>query len=160
MNEVHCRCACGKTSLVVAGPLLGRVRCHCTLCQSANRAAFADSTVLSARFVPLERVEHVRFETLRKTRAIERGFCRSCGRFVVAYSNTLPFFSLAFVPAACYPKQVPLPEPAMHIYYESRVADVADDLPKHVGAWSSKIAFLRMILKARMSGSIAPGASR
>ena len=78
----------------------------------------------------------------------------------MAYSNTLPFFSLAFVPAVCYPEQVRLPEPAMHIYYESRVADVADDLPKYVGAWSSKIAFLRMILKARMSGSFALEASR
>jgi hypothetical protein len=160
MDEVQCSCGCGRAGFVVTGPLLGRIRCHCTICQSANRAAFADSTVLLAGFVPRDRVEHVRFETLKKRGTLQRGFCRSCGCFIVAYSNALPFFPLAFVPVVCYPEQVRLPEPVMHLYYESRVADVADDLPKYRGAWPSQTAFLRMILKARMGGSIALGSSR
>jgi hypothetical protein len=102
-----------------------------------------------AKHVPLDHVEHVRFETLRKPPAIPRGFCRSCGCFVVAYSKALPFFALAFVPVALYPAEVKLPEPAMHVFYESRVSDIDDDLPRYAGAWPSKLAVLRMLLRAR-----------
>lgn len=147
--EVQCTCSCGKARVVIAGPFLGRVRCHCTICQSANRAAFADSTILLAKHVPLDRVEHVQFRRLKKPPALQRGFCRSCGCFVVAYMTYLPFLSMAFVPAARYPSDVQLPEPAMHVYYEYRVADVDDDLPKYSG-WPSLLAVFRLILKEKM----------
>ena len=149
INEVHCTCSCGKAGLVVAGPLLGRIRCHCSICQAANQAAFADSTILIAKHVPLDRVEYVRFETLKKPPALQRGFCRSCGCFLMAYTKALPFFPLAFVPAVRYPGQVQLPEPVMHVFYESRIADVADDLPKYSGIWPSQLAAFRMLLRAR-----------
>ena len=145
-----CTCSCGKALVVVAEAFLGRIRCHCTICQSANRAAFADSTILMAKHVPLDRVEHVRFETLTKPPALQRGFCRSCGCFVLAYSRSLPFLSLAFVPAARYPAEAHLPEPEMHVHYESRIADVADELPKYCGKWPSQLAVLRLVLRARL----------
>ncbi|MEE4293262.1 MAG: GFA family protein [Xanthomonadales bacterium] len=134
---------------MVTGPMLGRIRCHCTICQSVNQAAYADSTIFQAKHVPLDRVEHVRFETLKKPPALQRGFCGSCGCFVMAYTTVLPFYSLVFVPVARYPATVQLPEPAMHVFYESRVADVADDLPKYSGALSSRLAVIRMLLRAR-----------
>jgi hypothetical protein len=134
---------------------LGRVRCHCTICQSANQAAFADSTILPAEYVPLDRVEHLRFEVMKKPPALKRGFCRSCGGFVVAYTRAIPFLSLAFVPVARYPADSVLPEPEMHVYYRSRVADVDDDLPKYE-TWPNPLAIIRVILrerKARASGA-------
>jgi hypothetical protein len=149
-NEVHCTCSCGKARLVVKGPFLGRIKCHCFICQSANRAAFADSTILMARHVPLTRIEHVRFETRKRHLAAQRGFCRSCGCFVLAQMTVLPFLSLAFVPAARYPDSVELPEPVLHVFYESRIADVADELPKHSGKLPSQLAVLRMILREWM----------
>jgi hypothetical protein len=60
----------------------------------------------------------------------------------------LPFLSLAFVPAARYPEEVQLPEPAMHVYYESRIADVDDELPKY-SRWPSLLAVFQVILSAR-----------
>jgi hypothetical protein len=150
MNEVRCTCSCGKAGLMVTGPLLGRIKCHCTICQSANQAAFADSTVMMAKHVPLYRVEHVRFETRMQRPAAQRGFCRSCGCFVLARMAGLPFLSLVFVPAARFPMDFPLPKPVMHVYYESCIADVADELPKHSGNWSSRLAVLRMVLKVRL----------
>jgi hypothetical protein len=149
MNEIHCTCSCGKASFVVAGPILCRVRCHCTICQSVNQAPFADSTLLMAKHVPLDRVEHVRFETLKKPPALQRGFCRSCGRYVMAHGTILPFLSLAFVPVARYPREVQLPEPEMHIYYESRIADVDDELPKY-NKKASLFAVLGVLLRAKM----------
>jgi hypothetical protein len=67
----------------------------------------------------------------------------------MAHTNTLPFVSLAFVPVARYPKEIQLPEPAMHVYYESRITDVDDELPKY-NKWPSPLAILRVILRARM----------
>ena len=152
MSEVRCTCSCGKAAVAVAGPFLGRVRCHCTICQAANQAAYADSTILLAKHVPLEHIENVRFDTMKEPPALQRGFCRSCGCFVVAYGAYWRFLSLAFVPAARYPGDVPLPEPSMHVFYESRVADVVDDLPKY-GAWPSDLAVLRVILRTRFGGA-------
>jgi hypothetical protein len=63
--------------------------------------------------------------------------------------TALPFFSLAFVPAARYPEDFELPEPELHVFYESRIADVADELPKYTGKWPSQFAVLRMLLRAR-----------
>lgn len=148
MSEVRCTCACGKAAVVVAGPFLGRVRCHCTICQAANQAPYADSTILLAKHVPLGRVENVRFDTMKEPPALQRGFCRSCGCFVVAYGDYWRFLSLAFVPAARYPGEIELPEPAMHVFYDSRVADVTDDLPKY-GKWPSDLAVLGTILRGR-----------
>jgi len=149
MSEVRCTCACGKAAVVVAGPFLGRVRCHCTICQAANQAPYADSTILLAKHVPLGRVENVRFDTMKEPPALQRGFCRSCGCFVVAYGEYWRFLSLAFVPAARYPDETPLPEPAMHVFYESRVADVGDALPKY-DRWPSDFAVLRAIMRTRL----------
>ena len=134
---------------MVAGPFLGRVRCHCTICQAANQAPYADSTILLAKHVPLGRVENVRFDTMKEPPALQRGFCRSCGFFVVAYGDYWRFLSLAFVPAARYPGAVPLPEPSMHVFYASRIADVADALPKY-DEWPSDLAVLRAIMRTRL----------
>jgi hypothetical protein len=71
----------------------------------------------------------------------------------MARMTALPFFSLAFVPAARYPGDIELPEPALHLYYESRIADVVDELPKYIGKWPSQLAVLRMVLRAK-SGRI------
>lgn len=149
MSEVRCSCSCGKAGLVVTGPVMGRVRCHCTICQIANRAAYADSMILLAKHVPLERVDHVRFKTMKDPPAIQRGFCRSCGCHVVAYGSYWRCLSLAFVPVARFPAEVPLPEPAMHVFYDFRIADVADAVPKY-GNWPSNLAVLRTILRTQL----------
>lgn len=145
-SEVRCTCTCGQSQVVVAGPQLGRVRCHCTICQAANQGPYADSTILLAKYVPRDRVDHVRFKVLKKPPALKRGYCSSCGGFVVAYTRALPFIDLAFVPVACYPANAVLPEPEMHVYYRSRIADVDDDLPKY-DTWPSLLAVLRVIFR-------------
>lgn len=152
MREVNCTCNCGKARLAVTGPLLGRFMCHCTVCQSVHRAPFADATVLMAKHVPYECVEHVRFEARQRYPAARRAYCLSCGCQLMAYMTVLPFFTLAFVPVARYPEEFHLPEPGMHVFYNSRVADVADELPRYNGNWPSRFAILRMVFRARVAG--------
>ena len=148
MDRVNCSCSCGGARFVVSGVPLGRFRCHCTICQSVYKAPFADAIVFSARYVPRDSVEHVRFERLRPPPAVQRGRCRSCGQPVVAYMNVVPGFTLAFVPVARYPRDGRLPEPAFHVHYDSRAADVDDGLPKYSGYWRSQFAVLRMVWRA------------
>jgi hypothetical protein len=68
---------------------------------------------------------------------------------MMGHMNYLPFLSLAFVPAARYPAGIHLPEPTMHLYYESRIADADDDLPKYREG-PSLLAVFRVLLRAGM----------
>ena len=45
------------------------------------------------------------------------------------------------VPADMFADSVQLPEPKAHMFYEKRVNDADDDLPKHHGFMSSQWAF-------------------
>jgi hypothetical protein len=148
MDPLNCSCDCGSARFTITGEPLGRFMCHCTICQSVYRAPFADAIVLAAGNVPREAVEHVRFERHRPPPAVQRGRCRSCGQPVVAYMNVAPGFTLAFVPVARYPRGIAPPDPGMHIHYDSRVADVDDDLPRFSGYWRSQFAVLRMVWRA------------
>ena len=67
----------------------------------------------------------------------------------MGHGTILPFLSLAFVPVARYPREVQLPEPEMHVYYESRIADVDDDLPKYKTT-ASLFTVLGVLLRAKM----------
>jgi hypothetical protein len=62
----------------------------------------------------------------------------------------LPLLSLAFVSAARLPADFQLPKTVLHLYYESRIADVVDEHPKYSGPWSSQLAVLKMIMRARL----------
>ena len=41
-----------------------------------------------------------------------------------------------------------LPPPRMHGFYDSRVADIADRLPKYHGYWGSQLGAMRHLLGA------------
>ncbi|MEJ2402094.1 MAG: hypothetical protein P8Y52_11975 [Xanthomonadales bacterium] len=149
-GELICTCSCGTARVVVTGRPLTRFRCHCTICQATYRQPFADATVLWARDVPRDRVEHVRFGTHRKPPAAQRGVCPACGDVTVAYMTPVPFLRLAFVPVARYPHDFRVPEPALDIFYDSRVEDVDDGVPKYPGYWPSQLAVLRLVLRAAL----------
>jgi hypothetical protein len=56
--------------------------------------------------------------------------------------------SVGFVPSQNFENSADLPEPACHIFYERRVADVEDSIHKISGYWSSEAYVTRMILGA------------
>lgn len=47
------------------------------------------------------------------------------------------------VPRYILPADADLPEPTAHFFYETRVADIDDDLPRHEGFLASQRAFLK-----------------
>jgi hypothetical protein len=54
--------------------------------------------------------------------------------------------ALAFVPSQNFPKPSELPAPDGHIFYDRRVADVADPIQKLSGYWASQAHVTRSIL--------------
>jgi hypothetical protein len=54
--------------------------------------------------------------------------------------------ALAFVPSQNFPRLAELPAPDGHIFYDRRVADVADSIPKLSGYWASEAYVTRSIL--------------
>jgi len=64
--------------------------------------------------------------------------------------------NLILVPTTNYPDIAALPEPTMHLFYNRRVADMDDDLPKSNGFAQSQA----MIVKALAQGMFERVASR
>jgi hypothetical protein len=70
-----------------------------------------------------------------------------CGNPVASFLGPAPM-ALAFVPSQNFPQPSELPAPDGHIFYDRRVADVADSIPKVSGYWASEARVTRSILAA------------
>jgi hypothetical protein len=70
-----------------------------------------------------------------------------CGSPVASFLGRAPV-ALAFVPSQNFPRPAELPAPDSHIFYDRRVADIADSIPKVSGYWASEALVTRSILAA------------
>lgn len=138
-------CACGQAHFTIQGPALLRAICHCSLCQQFNQADYADVVAFRGGDVSLPADAPVRYQTLRPPPAVQRGSCTACGKPAIERLPLPLLPDLIMVPAANLPAEL-LPPVAMHIFYDSRVQDVADTLPKFQGYWPSQLGYLRRLL--------------
>jgi len=132
----------------VSGEPLVRALCHCTICQAFNESPYADITIFSSGQVDLPDDHPVDFKEYRKPPAVQRGKCSACGKPAIEYLRLPVFPDIVFVPSANFPDQSALPSPSLHVFYNSRVADFQDDLPRYQGYWPSQAAFMRYLVKA------------
>ncbi|KAJ7755007.1 Mss4-like protein [Mycena maculata] len=129
-------CACGSVSYAAQGKPLFSVYCHCTQCQRSDGATFvstmhyppsAFSWTYGAEIEPL--VENLGGFVLYRCQS-----CRSCAATQIADSGNWAIRGM----------QLERDEngkiinwegvkPTGHIFYGTRVVDVADDLPKWEG---------------------------
>jgi len=142
-----CACLCGASRFAVSGDPMGRFFCHCTICQNVYRKPFADATFFWARSIALPDRHDIEFRRYRPPPALNRGICRRCRNPVVAFMAAGPL-SIGFVPSQNFEKPAELPEPARHIFYDRRVADVTDSIPKIGGYWSSEAYVIKRIVGA------------
>lgn len=142
-----CCCPCGEARVVASATPRIRFICHCKICQSVYQSDFANATIMLARNAPRTAVENVSFNRYRLPPALQRGSCRSCRQPVVGYLTIAPFLRLAFLPSSNFPADVKLPDPALHIFYDSRASDVEDELPKQSGYWASQSAVSKLVLQ-------------
>ena len=147
-EHYNCQCSCGEVKFAVHGRPLFRAFCHCTICQAFNGAPYADITLFRARDVAMPNPEIVEYKTYRPPPAVQRGVCVSCGRPAVEFMDIFPMPKLVIIPSANIRDAALVPDPALHIFYNSRVSDIGDDLPKHNGYWGSQLAFGHKLIGA------------
>ena len=144
MNQ-DCACLGGESRFTVAGEPIGRFFCHCTICQMLYRKPFADVTYLWAGSVTLPDNQPIEFRRYRPPPALRRGICARCGNPVVGFLRLAPGLTIAFVPSQNFPRPAELPAPDRHIFYDRRVADIADTVPKLEGYWASEAHVTRTV---------------
>jgi hypothetical protein len=144
-EETNCSCECGATRFTVRGTPLTRGFCHCTICQSFNGAPFGDFTVFRGRDVDMPARDGVRYHSYRSPPLLQRGKCVRCEKPAIEYVRVLP--RLVLVPTANTRDPSLVVEPSLHIFYDTRVADVEDSLPKYSGYLRSQSAFSAAVMR-------------
>lgn len=136
-------CECGAVQLTVHGAL-ARFYCHCSICQRLNRAPFGDPVFLWRRYVDVEDPSQLTWKRYRWTPInLNRGTCRTCDTLVLEHLAASP---LSVVIGRAWDDQDRLPPAQGHIFYESRVADIEDDLPKRHKYIPSQLSVTRWVL--------------
>jgi hypothetical protein len=146
-------CPCGACSFQVDGQSIGRFVCHCTICQSVYKKPYADVTAFRANAVKAPSDNKMFFKRMRLPPAVNRGLCSNCNSPVVGFLSFLPGLRVALVPSANLSDRSELPERLAHIFYQSRVADVADSAPKISGYWRSEWAVGRKLIPSLLVAS-------
>ena len=149
-NPGHCQCQCGATSFKALGTPLLRAFCHCTICQNFNNSAFADITIFRGRDIDLADDQPVQFNTYRRPPNVQRGKCSACDKPAIEFMHLPLMPSFVFVPTENIKDSAMIPAPILHMFYDSRVADIKDDLPKYQGYWSSQLGSTRHLISALM----------
>jgi hypothetical protein len=150
-----CACLCGASRFAVHGRPIGRFFCHCTICRKAYGKPFADVTYFWAKSVTLSDDRAIEFRRHRPPPAMRRGTCAKCGNPVVNLLGFPRSLALAFVPSQNFPQAAELPAPDAHIFYDRRVGDIADAVPKFSGYWASEAYVTRSLLGALFGSKLA-----
>ncbi len=143
-----CRCSCGEVEFPAPADPLFRMICHCSICQSFNEAPYADVVVFRAKSMQSPPAGKVAFDTYRPPPNVQRGRCVSCEKPALEVLATPLLPNLVMIPRSVFTDPVTLPDPAAHLFYESRVADAADEVPKYTGYWRSQLAFGQCLFAA------------
>lgn len=142
------QCACGEVRFDLRGAPLLRFFCHCTICQAFNQSAVADYTVFRRHDVDLPPQLALAFQAYRPPPAIQRGKCSACGKAAIEIMRLPMLPKLVFVPTLNLVDPALAPPPSLHTFYNRRLADARDELPKYSGYWRSQLAFLRRLAPA------------
>ena len=137
-------CACGANRYTLTAPPVARFICHCTICQRYTGRAYSDVTVLLKRDIGDLLLESTDFKRWKLPPNIRRGTCSRCHQPSIEFGIA---DQLAFVPTDNLQHPEQLPSPSLHAFYDSRVADVADDLPKLGGFLASQVGLSRLLMK-------------
>ena len=146
---MECTCSCGATSFQALGEPLFRFYCHCTLCQQFYDAPFGDIVVYRAEDVALPPPETVIFDTYRPPPNVQRGKCATCGQPAVSVFATRLLPKLVTVPRRMFRPDAELQSPIGHGFYDTRVSDAKDSLPKYEGYFRNLFVFLKHVWLAR-----------
>jgi len=143
--EASCHCGSVVVRVLAGSSPQARSICHCQTCRSLSGAPFLANLVLPAHAVDICGADggEANLVTCKTSKHVTRKRCASCFSPVVASLGP----KRIVVPMAMFsPGQLPADwAPEHHLYYDQRVLDVNDDLPKfstHFGGklWSGQAA--------------------
>ena len=143
MTSQKCRCSCGHTQFEIIGEPKFRAICHCTICQKFNKSAYADILVYKSTQIKAPSQGVVKFNTYKPPPNVKRGQCSQCHQAAIEVFEMPLFPKLTMVPAHMFSSNVQLPEVKAHMFYDKRIKDADDGLPKRQGFMSSQLAFFR-----------------
>ncbi len=135
-------CSCTSNTYIVNNKPIGRFICHCTICQEYTGQAYNDVTVLLKQDVSELKLINTKFRRWKLPPNISRGLCTRCNKpsIEMAMGGTL-----ILVPTTNYPDVSALPEPTMHLFYNRRIEDSNDDLPKYNGFVQSQAMIVKTL---------------
>jgi len=138
-------CSCYSNTYSINNKPIGRFICHCTICQEFTGQAYNDVTILLKPDVSELKLINTKFRRWKLPPNISRGLCTRCNKPSIEMAVG---GNLILVPTTNYPDVAALPEPTMHLFYNRRVEDMDDNLPKYNGFVQSQA----MIVKALAQG--------
>jgi len=122
-----------------------RFVCHCLYCQDFTGEAYSDVSVLMAHRIEMRGTADLIHKKYRSPPNLDRSRWARCGRPAMETMGARPL-KLVFVPSKRFVEQDLLPPVRLHVFYDRRVAEVADDLPKCAHYWPSQFAIMKTIL--------------
>lgn len=143
--NLHGRCACGTFSFTTSKAPAARFVCHCLFCQDYTGEAFSDVSVLMAHQIEMKGTADLIHKKYRLPPNLNRTRCAKCSKPAMETMDAGPL-KLVFLPSKIFVEQELLPPVRLHVFYNRRVADVADDLPKYSHYWPSQFAISKTIM--------------
>lgn len=146
-------CSCCSNTYTINHIPIARFICHCTICQEYTGQAYNDVTVLLKPDVSELNLMCTNFRRWKLPPNISRGLCKRCNKPSIEMAMG---DNLVLVPTNNYSDIAALPEPTMHLFYNRRVEDIEDNLPKYNGFVQSQA----MIVKTLAQGMFQRVAKR
>ena len=91
------------------------------------------------------------YKELKKPPTVNRGFCPECNYPVIGFLKAFPRLELAMVPSYTLAKNYDLAKSRAHYFYDTRIANIEDDLPKYTTYLSSMSSATSLFLRAALA---------
>ena len=143
-THLHGGCTCGSFSFETRKIPTARLICHCLFCQAFTGQAYSDVSVLLGHQIEIKGKDALTFKKYRLPPNLNRGRCKSCGKPAMETMGAWPLKAV-FIPSANFAAQDLLPPVRIHAFYNRRIADIDDALPKFQNYWPSQFAITKTI---------------
>lgn len=152
MSATRAVCDCGTCAIETQQVPTVRLNCHCTICQAFTGEAYSDMMIVPASRAVIHHEDRIDYRMYKRLRFpppnLRRGRCSSCGKPFVETWGFGRRHVLLFVRTVRFERPDLMPAPEAHMFYEHRVGDIDDNVPKHGGYVESQRALARMIAHA------------
>ncbi len=144
-THLHGSCHCGTFSFETSKAPVARFVCHCRFCQDYTGEAFSDVSVLMAPHIEMKGTGELSHKKYRPPPHLNRARCVRCGKPAMETMGAGPT-QMVFLPSKSFVEKDLLPPVRLHVFYNRRLADAGDDLPKYNYYWPSQFAIMKTIM--------------